>query len=189
MLVTAFVGATMDVLTAELCLIFVGTLLSGVCHTAFQRLLYEGYVVESVHDTANAYRLKGRQALGTDSALYGVRVMGFAVHMASLLFAVGPLMLIYLRYGAYSVLICYTVFVIIVPEVYWLFVHVVVEVEVGRPAFFFAHQFWGQLAFDYALLVRTVLALILYTQYGVAGKGAQDAGSSMAGDLLKWVIM
>lgn len=219
LLMVGVVCTSMDVVTAELCNVFLLTLYASVLHAAMQRLLYNGYVCEDDDDkNPELFRRKTTADLAEDESLAGVRVMALLSNVGSLTLVVTSLSLIWFRYAQAGntslsgLTTAYLVLVSLVPALMWLVLNLlqemglsavasakklsrtvqkkrtgaeVAEVDV-TPHLVFDHLMYAQLAFDWGLMLRIILTIILYSAMITWSESAVTANARLGTLITKW---
>jgi len=173
LILLGIIGTSPDVVTADLVRVFLSVIYGTIVHTAFVRLLYEGYVNDAKD---NEFRSKARKELRSDEkSRDGVRVMAMIADVATLLFMIVTWFLVYGRYGGGNgplvlqyVLVCSNI-----PYVFWFVYNLLIDFE--APIFTLSR--WGQMIFIYNLITRATFILIAATQAN------KDADANFSGAL------
>lgn len=161
LILLGIIGISPDVVTADLVRVFLAVIYGTVVHTAFVRLLYEGYVNDAPD---NDFRSKGRKDIANteQASREGLRVMAMIADFATLLFMITTWFLVYGRYGAGNsplvlqyVLVCSNI-----PYVLWFAYNLLIDFE----APIFGLSRWSQMIFIYNLITRATFILIAATQ-------------------------
>ncbi len=181
LILLGIIGTSPDVVTADLVRVFLSVVYGTVVHTAFVRLLYEGYVNDAKD---NEFRSKARKELrGSEQSRDGVRVLAMIADFATLLFMIVTWFLVYGRYGGGNsplvlqyVLVCSNI-----PYVFWFVYNLLIDFE----APIFSLSRWSQMVFIYNLITRATFILIAATQ---ANKDV-DANFSGALSLQKLLVL
>ena len=173
LLLLGVVGTSPDVVTADVVRVFLVTLYGNAIHTAFVRLLYEGYVNDA---PGNDFRSRPYAEVKDSDGKYrqGIRVMAMVADFATLLFMIGGSYLLYGRYmGSSSILIVQYVSVCInVPYVLWLVYNLLVDAELVEPLL----AEFSQVMFIVNLITRASFLL------AIAVQANKDADANFGGD-------
>jgi hypothetical protein len=174
LLLLGIIGTSPDVVTADVVRVFLSVVYGTVVHTAFVRLLYEGYVCDA---PGNEFRAKPYKDVKDkdERSRQGLRVMAMIADFGVLMFMIVTWFLVYGRYGSGNsplvlqyVLVCSNI-----PYVLWFVYNLFIDFEL--PLFNLLH--WSQMIFIYNLITRASFILIAATQAG------KDADANFGGDM------
>ena len=189
LLIVGVVCTSMDVVTAELCNVFLLTLYAAVLHAAMQRLLYNGYVCEGAEDAdPDAFRRKRDEQAGPNDSLRGVQVMGMLSNLGSLVLVATSLSLIWSRFAQSGsttltgLTNTYLTLVSLFPAMFWVLLQIGFDMPQMRGVNF-NHLMYAQIAFDWGLLLRIVLTVIIYSVM-ITWSGSSVATNARLGGLL-----
>jgi hypothetical protein len=176
LLVIGIIGTSPDVVTADVVRVFLAVLYGTIIHTAFVRLLYEGYVNDNDSDSNKFRTKKYSEIKDTDEkSRQGIRVMAMLADFGVLMFMIVTWFLLYGRYGGGNspLVLQYVIVCSNIPTVFWLVYNLVIDLEV-LPANLVT---WSQMMFVYNIVARASFLLVAAIQAN------KDADANFNGDM------
>ena len=173
LILIGILGTSPDVVTADVVRVFLTVLYGTAIHTAFVRLLYEGYVNDA---PGNEFREKKFSQLQKgEESRQGIRVMSMLADFATLLFMIVTWFLVYGRYGGGNspLILQYVLICTNIPYVFWLVYHLALDLF----ALPLSLVTWSQLIFAYNVIARAAFIFVAAIQAN------KDADANFSGDL------